>query len=264
MRTEDVRIGFIGFGNMGSAICDGMLAAGVIPPGNVNACAHDWEKLLDNTEKRGINACMTAGETAENSDLIVVAVKPYMVRTVLEPIKDKLIGKAVVSIAAGCGFDFYEEFLIEGTNHISTVPNTPVAIGQGIIVTEEKHSLTDEQLAVFEELFGAIGVVEYVDAAHVSVAGTLSGCGPAFAAMFIEALGDAGVKYGLKRPVAYRLAAQMIAGTGSLYMETGTHPGAMKDAVCSPGGTTIRGVSALEENGFRSALIKAIDAIEGK
>ena len=103
-----------------------------------------------------------------------------------------------------------------------------------------------------------------MDSAHLSAAGTLGGCTPAFTAMYLEALSDAGVKYGLTRAASYRIAAKMLCGTGKLYLESGTHPGAMKDAVCSPGGTTIRGVSALEKAGFRGAVIGAIDAIEGK
>ncbi len=98
----------------------------------------------------------------------------------------------------------------------------------------------------------------------MSVAGTLAGCGPAFAAMFIEALADGAVKYGLSRADAYRLASQMLAGTGKMQLKTNEHPGVMKDAVTSPGGTTIKGVAALEENGFRNAIIKAMDAIEGE
>ena len=111
-------------------------------------------------------------------------------------------------------------------------------------------------------LFQKISLIEFVDSVHLSSAGTLSGCTPALTAMYLEALGDAGVKYGISREAAYRMAAQMIVGTGKLYLETGTHPGAMKDMVCSPGGTTIRGVSALEKRGFRGTVIDAIDAIE--
>ena len=264
MVNRNIRIGFIGFGNMGRAICDGLLKEEAVIPENIYACANNWEKLLDNTELRGVNACMTIEETIDNSDMVIVAVKPYMVRELLEPVKNRLMGKAVISIAAGCDYASYEAFLFEGTNHISTIPNTPVSIGKGVIVCEEKHSLTEEQLNTFKNLFSTIAVLEFIDTDHLSVAGTLAGCGPAYGAMFIEALGDAGVKYGLKREAAYRLAAQMLSGTGALQIETGEHPGKMKDAVCSPGGTTIKGVAALEENGFRNAIIKAIDAIEGK
>ena len=137
-------------------------------------------------------------------------------------------------------------------------------MGAGVIACEQRHSLADEELEAFENLFGRIALIEWVDGKLLSTASSIAGCGPAFAAMFLESLGDAGVKHGLPRATAYRLAAQMMMGTAKLHLETGTHPGAMKDAVCSPGGTTIKGVAALEKDGFRGCVIDAIDAIEGE
>ena len=119
-------------------------------------------------------------------------------------------------------------------------------------------------LRLVQELFGHLGLVQPVASRLLGIAGTLSGCGPAFVSMFIEALGDAGVKHGLPRAMAYRLAGQMVAGTGRMQVETGAHPGAMKDAVCSPGGTTIVGVAELERGGMRAAVINAVDAIQNK
>ena len=138
-----------------------------------------------------------------------------------------------------------------------------MAVGKGVLVTETDNTLTDMQTEVFESLFGPISLIERVDAAHMTIAMVVAGCAPAFTDMYIEALGDAGVQYGLQRATAYRLAAKMVEGVGALYMATGTHPGAMKDAVCSPGGTTIRGVAKLEKDGFRGAVIDAVDAIVG-
>ena len=182
----------------------------------------------------------------------------------MAPLKELLKGKMVVSVAAGFTFARYQQLLDESTHHISTIPNTPIAVGEGIMICEQTHSLDEQQWQTFCELFSPIALIELVDSAHLSAAGTLGGCTPAFTAMYLEALSDAGVKYGLTRAASYRIAAKMLCGTGKLYLESGTHPGAMKDAVCSPGGTTIRGVSALEKAGFRGAVIGAIDAIEGK
>ena len=117
---------------------------------------------------------------------------------------------------------------------------------------------------LFTKLFSTISIVQFVETKQLSIGGTVAGCGPAFASMFIEALADAGVMHGLARPVAYKLASQMIVGTGKLQLATNNHPGAMKDAVSSPSGTTIVGVATLERKGFRSAVIDAIDAIENK
>ena len=117
-----------------------------------------------------------------------------------------------------------------------------MAVGKGVLVTEADNTLTDTQAEAFEQLFSSISLIERVDSAHMGIGMCIAGCAPAFTDMYIEALGDAGVKYGLQRATAYRLAAKMVEGVGALYLKNETHPGAMKDAVCSPGGTTIKGV----------------------
>ncbi|HJB26266.1 MAG TPA: pyrroline-5-carboxylate reductase [Firmicutes bacterium] len=259
-----MKLGFIGFGNMASAIADGLVSAKALSSEQIYASAKNWEKLCKNTSARGIHACRDTGEVIECSDMLVVAVKPYQVRDVLSPYINQLNGKILVSVAAGMTFECYEEFLPAGVHHISTIPNTPVSICEGIIACEQRHSLTQQEYDVFFNLFSHIGLVQPVETHLLSVAGTVAGCGPAFAAMFLEALSDAGVKHGLPRALSYRLASQMLAGTAKLQLATNAHPGQMKDAVCSPGGTTIVGVSALEKNGFRHAVIDAIDAIENK
>ncbi len=256
--------GFIGFGNMAAAIADGLLRAKALPAEQIYACAKNWEKLCQNTSARGIHACRDTGEVLERSDLLVIAVKPYQVKEVLSPYFQQLQGKILVSVAAGMTFDRYEEFLPGGIHHISTIPNTPVSVCEGVIACEQRHSLTPEEYEQFSSLFSKIGLVQPVETHLLSVAGTVAGCGPAFAALFLEALSDAGVKHGLPRALSYRLASQMLAGTAKLQLATNAHPGQMKDAVCSPGGTTIVGVSTLEKNGFRHAVIDAIDAIENK
>ena len=170
-----------------------------------------------------------------------------------------------MSIAAGWDLNKFRDLF--GTSfeqaHIQcTIPNTPMAVGKGVLVTEIDNTLTQEQTETFESLFSSISLIERVDTAHMGIGMCIAGCAPAFTDMYIEALGDAGVKYGLQRATAYRLAAKMVEGVGALYLANETHPGAMKDAVCSPGGTTIKGVASLEESAFRGAVIKAVDAIE--
>ncbi len=261
---REMTIGFIGFGNMAQALADGLLLKGAAKPEQICACAKHWDKLEAAAAARNIHPCRTATEVAQKADLIVLAVKPYLIEEVTASIRDLLPGKVVVSVAAGWNFEKYQAILPSGTHHISTIPNTPVSVGEGIIVCESRHSLSEEEYEAFEALFSPIAVIQPVETSQLSVAGTLSGCGPAFAAMFIEALADGAVRHGLTRAAAYRLASQMVAGTGKLQLATGAHPGAMKDAVCSPGGTTIVGVSALEEKGFRGAVIGAIDAIESR
>ena len=260
MDASTARIGFIGFGNMAQAMAKGLVEHAGLEGSRITACAAHFDKLEASCKPLGANAVHTPAEVAEASDLVIVAVKPYMVADVLAPAREALAGKAVVSVAAGLLFDFYEDLLGAGSHHLSTIPNTPIAVGCGVIACEQKHSLSDDEWETFAGLFGGIALIEPVAGHLLSTASAVAGCGPAFAAMFLESLADGGVKNGLPRATAYRLAAQMMAGTAQLHLATGTHPGAMKDAVCSPGGTTIKGVAALEAAGLRNALISAVDA----
>ena len=249
---------------MAQALARGLVAGGALPAEAIGACARDAEKLGRNAARIGIRPLATVDEVLDFADMVVVAVKPHQVEKVLAPVREPLARKVVVSVAAGWTFDRYEGLLAAGTAHISTVPNTPVAVCEGIVVCERRHSLDAGQWRAFERLFGCVGLVQAVDTPLLSVAGTVCGCGPAFAALFVEALADAAVKHGIARETAYRMVSQMLVGTGRLQLATGQHPGAMKDAVCSPGGTTIRGVAELEQRGLRGAVIAAVVAIEGE
>ena len=257
------KIGFLGFGNMAQAMAAGWRRSGTAGEGELLACAKHWDKLCASAAASDVRPCRTPEDVARLSDVIVVAVKPHLVEEVLKPLRPLLAEKAVVSVAAGWLCERFEA-LLPGAHHISIMPNTPVRICQGVILMEDRHTLTNAQAAQVRALLDVLGLVETVEGRLMGVGGAVSGCGPAFASMFLEALGDAGVKHGLPRAAAYRLAAQMMAGTGRLQLETGEHPGAMKDAVCSPGGTTILGVAALERGGMRAAVIEAIDAIQNK
>ncbi len=260
MDAKTARIGFIGFGNMAQAMAKGLVEHAGVEGGRISACAAHFDKLKASCAQIGATPLHDAAEVAQASDLVIIAVKPYLVADVVAAAGEALCGKAVVSVAAGKLFDFYEDLLGPGSHHLSTIPNTPIAVGAGVIATEQRHSLSDDEWETFTQLFGPIALIEPVAGSLLSVASAVAGCGPAFAALFLESLADGGVKNGLPRQTAYRLAAQMMAGTAQLQLATGEHPGAMKDAVCSPGGTTIKGVAALEAAGMRSAVISAVDA----
>ncbi len=260
-------IGFIGYGNMAQAIAQGMVDAGVLDGEHIVACAAHYDKLERNAAKFGNRAVHTAAEEAAAADVVDIANKPNQSEDVIGPIVAKLAqsSKFVVSIAAGWDLNKYRYLFGEQFDavHIQcTIPNTPMAVGKGVLVTESDNTLSEMQTETFEQLFAPISLIERVDSAHMGIAMCVAGCAPAFTDMNIEALADAGVKYGMQRATAYRLAAKMMEGLGALYLATQTHPGAMKDAVCSPGGTTIKGVASLEESAFRGAIIKAVDAIE--
>ncbi|WP_055426644.1 pyrroline-5-carboxylate reductase [Bifidobacterium aesculapii] len=275
--TDDVTIGFIGYGNMAQAIAQGLVDAGVVRGHQIVACAAHWDKLEKTTAALGVRPLHSALEVVVAADVVVVAIKPYQIETVVGPLAAELAkpGKLVVSIAAGWNLEKYQELFVGGADadgstqtgprvHIQcTIPNTPMAVGKGVLVTETANTLDEDETELFENLFAPISLIERVDTAHMDIAMVVAGCAPAFTDMYIEALGDAGVKYGLQRAAAYRLAAKMVEGVGALYMATQTHPGAMKDAVCSPGGATIRGVGQLEKDGFRGTVIDGVDAIMG-
>ena len=245
-----VTIGFIGFGNMAQAIAKGLLVVDAIKPENVFASAKHYDTLSSNASALGINACESNDEVIAKSDIIVPAIIPSIAEDVLAPYRSALKEKTVVSIISGFDYDRLESVIGEGSHHISTIPNTPISVGEGILVCESRHSLTDAELAVFTAIFGKAALIEFVDAAQFSIAGTISGCTPAFTAVYLEALADAGVKHGLTRTSAYRLAAKMLVGTGKLYLDNNMHPGCLKDFVCSPCGTTIRGIASLYKNAF--------------
>ena len=265
MTTDKLTIGFIGYGNMAQAMAQGLVDAGVLPGGRIVACANHYEKLAANAGKLGVRPLHSVQEVASAADMVILAVKPGQVAKICEPIRKELAdeGRMVISIVGGFRMDDYADLLDEGTHLICSIPNTPIAVGKGIMVTQDQDTLTDDQRRLFNQVFEPVSLIERLGADLTSVATTIAGCAPAYTAMYMEALADAGVKHGLPRQVAYRLAAMMTEGTGALHMATGTIPAAMKDAVCSPGGSTIRGVAALEKSGFRGSVIDAIDTVEG-
>lgn len=259
-----MNIGFIGFGNMAQAIAEGLIYKNALLSNQIYACSKNWDKLCNNTLVKGFNPCQDANELVEKVEMVIIAVKPHLVKEVILPIKEKLVGKIVISVVVNYLYEQYEEILEKGTHHLSILPNTPISVGEGIVICEHKHSLSDSELNAFINLFSQVALIEKVDTNNFGVAGTISGCGPAFTCLYIEALSDAAVMHGLPRELSYKLASQMVVGTAKMQLINQLHPGIMKDAVCSPKGTTIVGVATLERKGFRSAVIDAVDAIQKK
>ena len=260
---DTVKIGFIGYGNMAGATAKGLIRSGAVKPEQIYACAKNYETLLKKADAQGINAFKNAEELVKACDVIFIGVKPYLVSEVMSPLKDKLSGKTIISLAANVFDDELEE-IMPGTHHIFTAPNTPVSVCEGIFILQKENTLSEQERIFVEELLKNISLVIWMDREAIGLGGIIAGCTPAFTAMYIEALGDAACKHGLTRNDAYSIIAKMLIGTGKMFLEYGEHPGQVKDAVCSPGGLTIRGVSALEQNNFRFALIDAIDQIQEK
>ena len=212
---------FIGMGNMARAIAQGFLASDSVSPAELCAFAPHYDRLAAFCEPLGIAACKTAREALDGADAVIMAVKPYVLSNVLDTLGDSLAGKAILSVVAGWTLEKYTDVLPEGTRVQYIMPNTPCAVREGMLLFEEATSLDEAERARAIELFSALGQVAVLPTKLMNVGMALSGCGPAFVAMMIEALADAGVKYGLPRDAAYRLASQTVVGTGRLQLETG-------------------------------------------
>ena len=253
------KIGFIGFGNMAGAIAQGIIQSGFLKP--YDCIGYDIDiKMIQKMNMMGIETARDIAQIINQSSFVFVGVKPQVVESILIPYKEQLKEKALISIVLGYDFEKYQQLLDDSTRHIFVMPNTPVQVEQGMSLIEERHSLKKEEFEFVRKMFEAIGCVEVVPSHLMATAGTLSGCGPAFVYMMIEALADGAVKEGVPRALAYQLASQTLAGAAIMQQKTQQHPGVLKDQVCSPGGSTICGVEALEKGQLRATLISAISA----
>ena len=251
--------GFIGAGNMGGALAR---AARRKLPGErlliSNRTPEKAEKLAAELDARAVGNAVIA----ETADYIILAVKPQMMEAVLSEIRPALTFRStpfvLVSMAAGLSVERLRKLAEGDWPVLRIVPNTPCAIGEGVILYAAGPEVSAEDQELFLDAMSGAGRFVPLAEELFSAGSAVSGCGPAFADLFLEALADGGVACGLPRNVAMELAAQMLIGSARLMLETGKHPGALKDAVCSPGGTTIQGVRALERAGFRYGVIEAV------
>lgn len=198
-------------------------------------------------------------ELVSNSEIVLAAVKPQNAEALFQRIGDAIKGKLLVSIVAGYDVKSIHQALgTDAVRILRVMPNTPAMAGAGVFGLDAGSDALDEEKETVSAWLSALGLVEWVDESLFPVMTGLSGGGPAYVAMFIEALADGGVKYGLRRDAALRIAAQTVYGSAKLVLESAEHPGVIKDNVCSPAGTTIEGVQALEDGAFRSTVIKAV------
>lgn len=256
-RRNKMKVGSIGMGNMAGAICRGIISSGFIDGKDVYAYDPDEKKLEMMKEDFSIQPCQSETDLVLQSDVVIMAVKPHIIEKVIATVKSVIQDKTIISIVAGYSHERYEA-LLPGSHHLTVMPNTPARVLQGVTLFEKENTFNENELAYAKALFSSIGEVYEIENDQMTAGGALSGCGPAFVYMFIEALADGAVFSGLPRDKAYQLASQMVIGSAMMVKETGLHPGVLKDQVCSPGGLTIKGVKALEENGLRNAVIEAI------
>ncbi len=253
-------LGFIGAGNMAEALVKGLLHAKLMPPAKVFVSDVKAERLAHFESAHGVTTTQDNHALVRACDVLVLSVKPQVIDKVLGLIgSDVTTAKLVISVAAGVPVSALEARLPEGTHVVRTMPNTPATVQAGATAIAAGTHATEDDLNVARALFEAVGRVVTLDETLLDAVTGLSGSGPAYVMLMIEALADGGVKVGLHRDTALLLAAQTVYGSAKLLLDTGEHPGRLKDMVTSPGGTAIAGLHTLESGGLRRTLIDAVE-----
>lgn len=260
-----MKIGFIGTGNMGSSIIKGILSSKFEKSENINIFDLDKEKVNNLVKEYGVNTANSEKELAENCNIIILSVKPHIIPIVLKNLSGNVKKDTIIlTIAAGISISVIENALGEDKKVVRTMPNTPAQVLLGMTaVTFNKNIENSEKEIIFKLLnsFGkSVEIEEKLMHAYTGISGSL----PAYVYMFMEALADGGVLCGMPRNKAYEIIAQTVAGSAKMLLETGKHPGQLKDEVCSPAGTTIEAVRVLENGNFRGNVIEAVVACTEK
>jgi pyrroline-5-carboxylate reductase len=251
----------VGAGNIAEALVKGFLRSKIASPQEVICTDRRSERGPELTERYGVRFTSDNLAAVREADIVILSVKPQAMNRLLDEISPALDGrKLVISIAAGVPLEAIERKVGHGVRIVRTMPNTPVLVGAGATAISPGVHATTADLAQTKALFDAVGKTVVVDEPLLDAVTGLSGSGPAYIFLIIEALADAGVKVGLDRRIAQELSAQTLLGSAKLLLETGAHPGQLKDQVTSPGGTAIAGLHTLEAGGLRTTLINAVEA----
>jgi pyrroline-5-carboxylate reductase len=254
-------IGFLGTGNMAEALIKGLLAVGAVEPSQVYGSEPRRERCDEMQKRFGIHMTTHNLDVVRHAEIVVLSVKPQILPAVLDEVKAHLKPNVlVISIAAGTPLAAIEARLPAGTRVVRTMPNTPALVGAGATAISAGAHANDDDLEVAKKIFEAVGKAIIIDEEQLDAVTGLSGSGPAYVFLIIEALSDAGVKMGLSRYNSQALAAQTVLGSAKLLLDTNEHPGCLKDMVTSPGGTAIAGIATLEAGGLRTTLINAVEA----
>jgi pyrroline-5-carboxylate reductase len=261
----DKKIGFIGCGNMGQAMMGGIINSKLVTPENLIVSDKNEKSLNYVSEKYGIGTTTDNKEISAAVDILVLAVKPNIYAPVINEIKDIVKQDTIiVSIAAGKTISDIENSFGRKIKLVRVMPNTPALVGEGMAALCPNENVNDDEIKYIIDIFESFGKVEILSEKLIDAVIAVSGSSPAYVFMFIEAMADAAVLQGMPRDKAYRMAAQAVLGSAKMVLETGKHPGELKDMVCSPGGTTIEAVDVLEEKGFRSAVMSAMKSCAEK
>lgn len=254
-------LAFLGTGSMAEALIRGLLHAKTAQPGEIVATARRSERAAEIARAYGVRTTLDNLAAAREADVVMLSVKPQAMEKLLVQIAPAIDAtKLVISVAAGVPIAALERKLGAGARIVRAMPNTPALVGRGACAIAAGEHATQEDLKVAAAIFEAVGIVTVVEEGLLDAVTGLSGSGPAYVFLVIEALSDAGVKVGLPRYTALKLAAQTVLGAAQLLIETQAHPGQLKDQVTSPGGTAIAGLHTLEAGGLRTTLINAVEA----
>lgn len=258
-------IGFIGSGNMGSAIIGGVIHSGLVQPHLIIASDMIPASLERLEATFGIRTTQDNLKVAEEADILFLAVKPHIYPIVIEQIKNKVKENVIlVLIAAGQQISNIEALFQHDIKIVRTMPNTPALVGEGMTAVCKNNLVTEEEIKEILGILESFGQTEMVPESMMDVVTGISGSSPAYVYLFIEALSDAAVAEGMPRAQSYHFAAQAVLGAAKMVLKTGIHPGELKDQVCSPGGTTIAAVCELEKQGLRNAVISGVKACVDK
>ena len=260
-----MKIGFIGLGNMATAMIGGIIGKGLYGRDELIGSAKTVETAQRVAKKYGIETCTDNQRVASCADVLVLAVKPIFLPEVISEISDSIDGsKLVISIAAGKSIEWLEEQFGTTLRLVRCMPNTPALVGEACICVCLKEDTTEEDRKFVLKLMESFGTASVLPERLIDAFTGVAGSSPAYVFLFLEAMADAAVRAGIPRKQAYEFAAQSVLGSAKLMLETGKHPGELKDMVCSPGGTTIEAVKVLEEKGMRAAVIDAVEACVNK
>jgi pyrroline-5-carboxylate reductase len=261
MKLNNKKIGFIGGGNMGEALINGLISSGSSSPENIICSDVSVEKLEKLQKRFGITVTTDNHQVVAKADIVIYAIKPQIMVQVLKETATSLnMSKLVISIAAGVPLAAIESCLNKDLRLIRVMPNVAVAVGEGAAAIAAGEHARKEDISLTMDIFNAVGRCVFLKENHLMDAITgLSGSGPAYIFLIVDAMADAGVKMGLSRQDALALSSQTVLGAAKLLIETKAHPGQLKDSVTSPGGTAIAGLHTLEKGGLRTTLINAVE-----
>ncbi len=251
-------LGVIGCGLMGSVILEGMLEKKIVSPGDLLIFDKDPGRTVFLQEKWKLKVASDVKELCREASQIIFAVKPQNIAELIEDIKEVLSGQLIISIVAGIKKSYLQEKAGKPLRIVRVMPNTPCLIGEGMSIISTGKGVSEKEEAFVKDFMGALGKVVLLEEKLLDAAAGLSGCGPAFYLLILEALTDGGVEVGLNRDTALMLASQTMLGTAKMVQETGEHPASLKNKVTSPGGLTSAGLLAMEEGSVRASMIKAV------